>query len=261
MAPITLGRFVRPVRDVAVVLAIVVLSVGATGPGSAIGATTISSPAVPPSSALAAAAVPGPAPGVIARSTVESSLAAQVTSPIWVGGIIDALPMRAPTPRAVAEPTDKPATVARPAIKPVKPGRTSAPTRELRGRNHVWSPSLGLDRAVSWFSCSRSRPPDYVVYRWGCAGQNNIYLFAHAGGPFRRLHDLYVRGHLHKGMAVSYADASGRVHRYTVAWWRVVLPTNGEFAYAAQSRPSMTLQTCVGSNDRYRLIVRLYQDD
>ncbi len=100
-----------------------------------------------------------------------------------------------------------------------------------------------------------------LVYRWGCAGSNNIYLFAHAGGPFRRLHDLYVHGRLRKGMTVSYADAGGRVHRYSVAWWRVVLPTAGEFAYAGQARPSMTLQTCVGPHDRDRLIVRLYRDD
>jgi sortase (surface protein transpeptidase) len=62
-------------------------------------------------------------------------------------------------------------------------------------------------------------------------------------------------------MTVTYADGNGVVHRYRVAWWRVVLPTAGGFAYAAQSRPSMTLQTCVGAHDRYRLIVRLYQAD
>ncbi len=100
-----------------------------------------------------------------------------------------------------------------------------------------------------------------AVYRWGCAGRNNVYLFAHAGGPFHRLHDLYVRGRLKRGMTVTYADGNGAVHRYRVAWWRVVLPTAGGFAYAAQARPSMTLQTCVGAHDRYRLIVRLYQAD
>ncbi len=34
-------------------------------------------------------------------------------------------------------------------------------------------------------------------------------------------------------------------------------PDKGEFAYASQSRPSMTLQTCVGAKSQYRLIVRL----
>jgi Sortase domain len=129
------------------------------------------------------------------------------------------------------------------------------------GRNHVWSADLGLNRPVAWYSCSRSQYPGMAVYRWGCGGRNNVYLFAHAGGPFRRLHDVYVRGHLKRGMTVTYADGNGIVHRYRVAWWRVVRPTAGAFAYAAQSRPSMTLQTCVGAGDRYRLIVRLYRAD
>ena len=138
---------------------------------------------------------------------------------------------------------------------------TSAGTSERRGRNHVWSSALRLDRAIVWFPCSRSRPPDMAVYRWGCAGRNNVYLFAHAYGAFRRLHDLYVSGRLRRGMTVDYADASGATHRFAVAWWKVVLPTNGEFAFAAQARSSMTLQTCVGANSRYRLVVRLYEVD
>ena len=143
-------------------------------------------------------------------------------------------------------------------VQPPAPPK-APPAPRPQGRNHVWSAVLGLNRAVAWFSCSRSRPPDMAVYRWGCAGANNVYLFAHAGGPFQRLHDLYVSGRLRKGMTVSYADANGRVQRYAVAWWKVVLPTNGDFAWAGQARPSMTLQTCVGANSRYRLIVRLYQ--
>lgn len=138
-------------------------------------------------------------------------------------------------------------------------GHASVGGGSYSGRNHVWSPALGLNRAVSWFSCSRSQPPGMAVYRWGCAGSNNVYLFAHAGGPFQRLHDLYVRGSLRRGMTVTYADAHGRVATYAVAWWKVVLPTKGDFAFAAQSRPSMTLQTCVGAHDRYRLVVRLYR--
>jgi hypothetical protein len=146
---------------------------------------------------------------------------------------------------------------------PPKPSTsTSSPsTSAYSGRNHVWSPTLGLDRPVAAFPCSRSRPPDMLVYRWGCAGENNVYLFAHAGGPFRRLHDLYVAGQLRTGMQVVYADGDGAVHVYQVAWWKVVLPTDGDFAWAAQSRSAMTLQTCVGANSRYRLVVRLLETD
>ena len=58
-------------------------------------------------------------------------------------------------------------------------------------------------------------------------------------------------------MKVVYADGNGRVSTYAVAWWKVTTPDKGGFAYAGQSRPSLTLQTCVGSRSQYRLIVRL----
>jgi len=141
------------------------------------------------------------------------------------------------------------------------PAKPTASAPAYSGRNHVWSPALGLDRSVAAFPCSRSRAPDMLVYRWGCAGRNNVYLFAHAGGPFYRLHNLYVAGRLRKGMEVVYADGAGRVHHYRIAWWKVVLPTNGDFAWAAQPRSAMTLQTCVGRNSRYRLVVRLFETD
>jgi hypothetical protein len=61
-------------------------------------------------------------------------------------------------------------------------------------------------------------------------------------------------------MAVWYGDPSGRVREYKVSWWRVVAPTTAaSWAWAAQSRPSMTLQTCVGAGSEYRLMVRLMQ--
>src|SRR5262245_48273670 len=43
-----------------------------------------------------------------------------------------------------------------------------------QGRNHVWIPALGINRSVESFPCSRTRPPDNYVYRWGCAGRNNV---------------------------------------------------------------------------------------
>lgn len=144
---------------------------------------------------------------------------------------------------------------------PPEPSQPGPGASAYSGRNHVWSPALGLDRSVAAFPCSRSRPPDMLVYRWGCAGENNVYLFAHAGGPFFRLHNLYVAGRLRKGMEVVYADGDGVVHVYKVAWWKVALPTNGDFAWAAQSRSAMTLQTCVGRDSRYRLVVRLFETD
>jgi hypothetical protein len=130
------------------------------------------------------------------------------------------------------------------------------------GRNHVWIPALGIDRSVSAFPCSRTRPPDNLVYRWGCAGKNNVYLLGHAHSVFGPLHEAYIRGTLRKGMEVVYADGQGRVRTFAVTWWRITRPTtDAKWAWAAQSRPSMTLQTCVGSDSEYRLIVRLVARD
>ena len=127
-----------------------------------------------------------------------------------------------------------------------------------RGVNHVWIPSLGVNRSVGFFSCSRSSEPANYVYRWGCAGSNNVYLLGHAWGVFKPLHDAYYSGRLRVGMEVVYADGAGRVHAYRVQWWKVVAPTTAaSWAWASLSRPSMTLQTCLGSNSQYRLMVRL----
>ena len=159
-----------------------------------------------------------------------------------------------------------------PVVRPHQraPRARSAPARgsaargpvSYRGRNHVWIPALGINRSVSWFPCDRSRAPDNYVYRWGCAGANNVYLLGHAYSVFEPLHDAYVGGRLRKGLQAVYADAKGRVHRYTVRWWKVVRPTtSASWAWAPQSVPSMTLQTCVGRNSEYRLMVRLVEVD
>lgn len=152
--------------------------------------------------------------------------------------------------------------ISRPTVSVPEPARRaesrdSTSARSYRGRNHVWIPALGIDRSISFFSCSSNAYPGDRVYRWGCAGSNNVYLFGHAHSVFKPLHDAYVRGRLRKGMKLYYADAGGDVSTYTVRWWRVTTPDRGEFAYARQSRPSLTLQTCVGSRSQYRLIVRL----
>src|SRR5262249_13174748 len=127
----------------------------------------------------------------------------------------------------------------------VESHRSSSAT--FHGRNRVWIPELGVNRSISAFPCSRSEPPGNLVYRWGCAGSNNVYLLGHAWGVFKALHDAYVRGRLHTGLRVWYADGRGVVRQYRVIWWRVTPPTtSASWAWAPQSRPSMTLQTCVG---------------
>jgi hypothetical protein len=146
------------------------------------------------------------------------------------------------------------------AAEPKAPAPKAAATRPTySGTNRFWIPSLGMSDPVHWFSCTRSRDPDNYIYRWGCAGANNVYILGHAYGVMKPLHDLYVRGGLRKGMVAIYADGNGRVHWYRVVSWQVVDPTQVTWAIASQPVPSMTLQTCVGKDSQYRLNVRLVQ--
>ena len=147
-----------------------------------------------------------------------------------------------------------------PASKPVvasKPATTSRPT--YSGPHRFWIPSLGMNYRVHLYECSRNRPPDNFMYRWGCAGTNNVYILGHAYSVMQPLHDLYVAGRLKRGMVAVYADGQGRVHWFKVTEWRVVDPVESAWAIADQPVPSMTLQTCVGKDGRYRLNVRLVQ--
>jgi hypothetical protein len=152
--------------------------------------------------------------------------------------------------RAVAPPpapkVKAPAPVKAPTVK-------AAPTT-YAGRNHFWFPALKISRPVYTFECTRKREPANYVYRWGCAGKNNVYLLGHAWGVFKPLHDAYLAGRLKVGMVAYYADSNGRVRKYKVTTWRVVNPVDSHWAIADQPVPSMTLQTCVGLD---RLNVRL----
>lgn len=141
-----------------------------------------------------------------------------------------------------------PVVKAKASVAPAK-----APTK-YSGTNHFWFPAFGISRAVVLFPCSRQREPDNYLYRWGCAGRNNVYLMGHASTVLRRLHDGYLAGRLHVGQLAVYADGNGRVRTYKVTTWRVVDPVNSSWAIASQSVPSMTIQTCIGLK---RLNVRL----
>ena len=92
-------------------------------------------------------------------------------------------------------------------------------------------PALGIDRSISFYACSNGSYPGNRVYRWGCAGANNVYLFGHAHSVFKPLHDAYVRGRLAKGMTLYYADGDGRRPRLRGPWWKVTTATKGTWAY------------------------------
>ncbi len=209
---------------------------------------------------------------VLAYSTVEAG--GTTTAPILADPAIDSTSDSAfgsiynPAARkdvrafAAREVASQPVVIKPKAAAPKapKPKVVVAPSRpSYTGTNHFWIPSLGMSDRVHLFECSRSREPDNYIYRWGCAGTNNVYILGHAYGVMAPLHDLYVSGGLHKGMVAIYADGSGNVHWYKVTSWRVVDPADAGWAIASQPVPSMTLQTCVGKDGQLRLNVRLVQ--
>jgi hypothetical protein len=189
-----------------------------------------------------------------ASSTVHhAAVAAAVATPTkaqpapGAGLAADAMgwPARSPAASKVTAPPPKPAL--------------PAWVRKYHGANHVWMPTLGVTNRVYAFPCSRSRDPDNLVYRWGCAGTNNVYLLGHAYGVFRALNHAYYNGRLKVGMPVVYADGHGRLHLYRVTTWRIVRAVDAHWAIAAQRVPSMSLQTCIGSSGTLRLVVRLVE--
>ncbi len=171
-----------------------------------------------------------------------------------------AAPVKATPAKAapVAKATPKAAPKATAKAAPKAPAKVAPAVVHYTGTNHVWIPALGINKAVQPFACSRVRPPDSFMYRWGCAGENNVYLLGHAYASMKPLHNAYNQGTLKVGMKAIYADGAGQIHTYAVIWWKVTLPTtDAAWAWAPQSVPSMTLQTCVGANSKYRLMVRL----
>lgn len=156
------------------------------------------------------------------------------------------------TVRTVAPPTRTAAP------RPAAP-RPAAPT--YSGSNHMWFPALGINHSVVSYACNASYALSYTaVYRWGCAGANNVYLLAHAGGPFRPLYDAYNAGRLSVGMLVVYADGGGTIHYYKLQWWKTTPPDGDVYwAYAPQPVPSLTLQTCVGADSSLRLVARFVE--
>ena len=184
--------------------------------------------------------------GVLAADSRVLSGTGLASDATMVGASGERSTALAPVLRPVGEPTVRSTTA------------TAAPSK-YKGRNHVWMPSLKIDRSVAGYSCANKSYPGNRVYRWGCAGKNNVYLFGHAHSVFKPLHDAYVKGRLTKGAKLYYADSNGRVHTYQVAWWKITTATKGTWAYAPLASPSVTLQTCVGSRSQYRLIVRLTQ--
>lgn len=227
------------------VLAAAVLALGSTTVGN--GDRAAAAQVGPRTAEAGGAAVDAPA-------LVDRYLSADAASRIWW----PSGPALALAADAFTVPSVAPTVVnAKPAAVAPKPAGVW--WAKYQGVNHVWMPTLGINKPVYLFPCSRGADPANLVYRWGCAGTNNVYLLGHAYGVFKALHDAYYNGKLRVGMPVVYADGAGHERLYRVTTWRIVSPVDAAWAIASQPRPSMTLQTCVGADGSLRLNVRLVQ--
>jgi hypothetical protein len=143
-------------------------------------------------------------------------------------------------------------------VRPSPQSRTAEPPNAVvfGGRNRFAIPTLGIDSTVGTTSCGVLIPNG--IWYWPCAGKNNLYLTGHAWGAFAPIHDGYHSGLLSAGLTASYADGAGVVHRYRLLWVEdlpVAVWGRGA-AWASTAGPVITLQTCDGATDNYRIIVR-----
>ena len=268
----------RTRRTLSTVLAVFLAVEAVSAVAAAAAITTVSHPLpaeAPAGQVLAAEATVAPALPAVAPRFSAPAFALRVVEPADVPVKVVAKvtePAKATKATRSTKATKAPAKatkVTKPAAKVTKPA-AKAPAKSTKttgaasysGTNRVWIPELGINKSVRAFPCDRQRPPDNYMYRWGCAGTNNVYLMGHANSVMNGLHDAYVGGRLHKGMKAYYAGSNGKVHVYSVRWWKKTLPTtDAAWAWAPQDVPSMTLQTCVGTNSEYRLMVRLVEID
>ena len=145
-----------------------------------------------------------------------------------------------------------------PAAATSSPVRTAEPPNAVAfgGRNRFAIPTIGINSSIGTTSCGVLIPNG--IWRWPCAGANNIYLMGHAWGVFAPLHDGYHSGLLNPGLIAFYADGAGVVHRYRLLWVQdLPVAVWGKGAtWAATAGPVITLQTCDGGASDYRIMVR-----
>jgi hypothetical protein len=166
-----------------------------------------------------------------------------------------------PSPSATPTPTPIPTPSLTPTPKPAlaKPAATQANSVAL-ATNSLSIPALGIGAPIGTSSCGGLIPDG--IWRWPCAGANNMYLLGHAWGVFEPIHDGYHAGSLTVGMLAIYYDGSGAAHRYQLQWVEdlTVADWGKGAAWAATPGPVITLQTCDGAASDYRIIVRFVPD-
>lgn len=220
----------------------------------------------------AAASVPARAPDLGPSNQTAPEPVAQPTAGR------DSEPQSTPKPQGQpdstpkADPTAKPDATPRPDPKPQptpvpkpEPKPEPKPDPSYQGTTHLWYPALGISANWRWYGCEHGGDPSGLgagVYRWSCVGGKNVYMMSHAWSTFAAVRRGYHSGRMDVGQHAWYADGGGNVAEYRVKWIKRVdtdyfMRTFGSWAAEATSSSVLTLQTCDGSNNQYRIIVRM----
>ncbi len=181
--------------------------------------------------------------------------AAPVAAPVAAAQPTTAAPVAAPLAAAQLLPPESSVRVT-PGARAVAPAATLVRLGTLRIRR------IGLAVSVYRWGCGASTVPNRAI-RWGCVKSNNKFIAGHAYGVFHRYYVAYARHRLKRGLIATFTDPRGHVTRYKLAWVRRVPKTyiwrglTGElWAWNNTSRAALTLQTCWGSRNTYRIVSR-----
>lgn len=176
----------------------------------------------------------------------------------WSAPTSSLSPTTIPSPSPSTAPTVSMAVTQSPTPVASQPAPQRAPAKKpvAATRNRFSIPALHINGTIGNTSCGGLIPNG--IWRWPCAGANNLYLLGHAYGVFAPVHNGYHAGSLKPGLAAIYTDGAGVAHRYRLLWVQdVPVATWGKgSSWAATSGPVITLQTCDGAADAYRIIVR-----
>ncbi|MHB8959836.1 MAG: sortase family protein [Candidatus Limnocylindrales bacterium] len=202
------------------------------------------------SALLALALVAGFGPGATAPAAPLASVMAADPAPS--------------APSAAAEvPAVLGASVLPPESSVVAPLAASTPVMDSLHRLGTLRISrIGLYARVYDWGCGNAIVPNLVL-RWACRRNNNQFLVGHAYGVFHAYYLAYARHLLRPGLIATFTNASGHTTRYRLAWVRRVTATyiyrgltGDQWAWSNTPTPSLTLQTCWGATNKYRIITR-----
>jgi len=123
-------------------------------------------------------------------------------------------------------------------------------------------PSFGVSQTVYNWGCGPATVPNLVL-KWGCVTTRNTFLTGHASGVFHWLYNAYVHNTWRAMHDAYFTTAKGVTTRYRISWIRLVPAsyiyrgiTGERWAWNNTAHPSLTLQTCWGSTNKYRLVFR-----